>query len=116
MLVDVGKETLTSLGYLVTATTSSNKALALFRENPALFDMLISDVTMPEMTGEKLVSQIKAIRGDLPVILLTGYSDRLQGETSESLGVEGLMYKPLKRAGLAEAIYSIFKTRARKNV
>ncbi|WP_136805478.1 two-component regulator propeller domain-containing protein [Desulfosediminicola flagellatus] len=110
MLVDIGKNLLGSLGYQVTATTSCNEAILLFKENPQSYDLLISDITMPEMSGEKLAEQIKAIRADLPVLLLTGFSDKLQGQTPETLGVEGLMYKPVEKNRLAESIYNLLKT------
>lgn len=65
---------LCQLGYSVTTSTSSIDALELFKSNPSAFDLVISDVTMPQMTGDELTKKLIAIRPDIPVILCTGYS------------------------------------------
>ncbi len=112
MLVDVGRQLLAALGYQVTAVASSLEALALFQADPGHYDMLISDMTMPEMTGERLAAEVKAERPDLPVILVTGFSEKLAGQDSKELGIEGLLFKPVEKAELANAINTIFSNRS----
>ena len=73
-LVEVGEEILAELGYEVMSQTSSAEALALLRDDPSRFDVVITDQTMPELTGLELAKEILAIRPDLPVILCTGFS------------------------------------------
>ena len=68
----MGDEMLTDLGYRVTSKTGAREALALFRLDPSRFDLVITDQTMPEMTGEELVKEILAIRADMPIIMCTG--------------------------------------------
>ncbi|NIA05981.1 MAG: PAS domain S-box protein, partial [Proteobacteria bacterium] len=75
-LADATKGILTYLGYRVTATTSSPEALALFRSQPDAFDLVITDQTMPEMTGVQLAGELLGVRPDLPIILCTGYSSK----------------------------------------
>ena len=74
-LVDLGKEILETLGYQVTATTSSLDALEIFRAQPYAFDLVITDMTMPSLTGRELAKKIIALRSDTPIILSTGFSD-----------------------------------------
>ncbi|SHO49920.1 two-component regulator propeller domain-containing protein [Desulfopila aestuarii] len=114
MLVDIYRQILSALDYQVTAITSSRKALALFSNNPDQFDMLISDMTMPELTGDRLARQAKSLRPDLPVILLTGFSEKLQEQTSEDLAVEGLLFKPVDKGELAATIRTILENRKPK--
>jgi CheY-like chemotaxis protein len=73
-------------------------------------------MTMPKMSGDKLAREIKAIRGTMPVLLLTGFSEQVQGKTHEDLGVEGVMFKPVIRSKLATAIFDILKKQSEKNV
>jgi CheY-like chemotaxis protein len=72
--------------------------------------MLISDMTMPELTGDRLAAQAKQLRPDLPVILLTGYSEKIQGQTGKDLGVEGLLFKPVDKVELAATIRTILES------
>jgi len=83
------------LGYSVTVINSSIEALELFKSSPDSFDLLITDVTMPEMTGDVLVEQIHRIKPSLPVLICTGYSERLSRERMDALGVKNFLMKPL---------------------
>jgi len=85
VLVNIGKEMLERLGYEVTARTSSIEALELFRVKPDQFDLVITDMTMPNMTGEKLAKEIMGIRADIPIILCTGYSEHIGRESAEKI-------------------------------
>ncbi len=103
-LIDIGKEILSSLGYQVTPCTASDEALSLFGENPERFDLVITDLTMPKMTGDLLAQEIMRIRPEIPVILFTGYSDLVSRERFNQLGIRDCLMKPLTRKDLAESI------------
>ena len=103
-LIDIGKEILSSLGYEVTPCTASEEALGLFKENPERFDLVITDLTMPKMTGDLLAQEIMRIRPEIPVILFTGYSDLVSRERFNKLGIRDCLMKPLTRKDLAESI------------
>ncbi|MDO8722368.1 MAG: ATP-binding protein [Syntrophales bacterium] len=103
-LVDIGKQMLQSLGYHVVTRTSSIEALEAFRTQPDQFDLLITDNTMPNMTGVELAKNIKRIRPDMPVILCTGFSESVSEEKVKALGIAGFMMKPIIRKNLARVI------------
>ena len=96
---DLAHRMLDALGYSVTAVNSSRDALALFTDSPESFDLLITDVTMPEMTGDILVEKIREVRSDLPVIVCSGYSERHSREKLSSLGLSRFVMKPLMMKG-----------------
>ena len=83
----LARETLVRLGYDVTVSTSSLDALAAFRATPLRFDLVITDQTMPAMTGETLVRELRRIRPDIPVILCTGYSPLIAPSARQSWGL-----------------------------
>ena len=103
-LVEIGQEILTTLGYRVETTTSSLEAIERFKAAPDQFDLIVSDLTMPKMTGEVLAREAMRIRPDIPVILFTGYSDIVSREKFVSLGIKDCLMKPLTRKDLAESI------------
>jgi PAS domain S-box-containing protein len=107
-LIDIGKEILSSLGYRVTACTSSEEALQLFKDRPEGFDLVITDQTMPDMTGDLLAQEVMRIRPETPVILFTGYSDIVSRERYSELGIRDCLMKPLTRKDLGESIRRIF--------
>ncbi len=82
------------LGYKVTALMDSQEALRLFSENPSQFDLVITDQTMPFMTGEDLGKELMRMRPDIPVILCTGYSDLISSEKATAMGFRGYIMKP----------------------
>jgi len=92
------------LGYRVTALTSPVEALAVFRADPAAFDVVVSDMTMPGLTGDLLAQQLRALRPGLPVVLCTGYSERLTAQRTEALGIDVLATKPVVGAQLSRVI------------
>ena len=75
--LEIVSEHLIRLGYRVDTHASSMAALGAFRQDPGKFDLVISDQTMPKMTGIQLISELKQIRSDIPCILCTGYSDKI---------------------------------------
>jgi PAS domain S-box-containing protein len=103
-LVDIGRLILSSLGYKVTGVTSSNEALDLFRANPERFDLVITDMTLPKMTGIDLSREILQIRQDIPVILCSGLRDPETEEQVMSLGIRAYCTKPLTRKDLSRVI------------
>jgi PAS domain S-box-containing protein len=102
--VELGEQMLQRLGYRVTAVSDSGRALALFRQAPQQFDVVVTDMTMPGITGDELARQIKMIRPQIPVIICTGYSQKLSQASAESIGVAGIAYKPLIMKELAGLI------------
>jgi PAS domain S-box-containing protein len=98
---------LASMGYLVTAEQDSLKALAEFRKNPGNFDLVITDQTMPHMTGYELSREILAIRPSLPIILCTGFSEKVDDSTARASGIQGFVMKPVGMQELSEAIRSV---------
>ncbi|WP_176371583.1 PAS domain-containing hybrid sensor histidine kinase/response regulator [Desulfosediminicola flagellatus] len=106
-IVKMGARMLESLGYEVTSRTSSIEALELFRFKAESFDLVISDITMPNMTGDKLVEKIRAIAPDVPVILCTGYSNRITKETARKYGINGFAFKPIVKTEFANLVRSV---------
>ncbi len=106
-IIKMGNRILGDLGYSITTQTSSVEALALFRSDPAAFDLLITDMTMPEMTGDVLASEVMAIRPDLPVILCTGYSKNISEKSVAKIGIHALIHKPITRENLAGMIRKV---------
>lgn len=103
-LVEIGQEILKTLGYRVETTTSSLEAIERFKADPDGFDLIISDLTMPKMTGETLAGEAMRIRPDIPVILFTGYSDIMSRERFAASGIKDCLMKPLTRNDLAKSI------------
>lgn len=101
----IGKEFLTQLGYQVTAKTSSREALREFQEHPGQYDLVITDQTMPELTGEELAQQLLQTRPDLPIIICTGYSHTMTQEKAARLGIRAFVMKPLGIYELAKTIH-----------
>jgi CheY-like chemotaxis protein len=106
-IVDIGEQMLTKLGYQVITRTCSVEALDLFRAKPDNFDMVISDMTMPQMTGEELVQEIQAIRNSIPVILCTGFSNQIAAERAREIGINGFLMKPVVLADMAQQVRNI---------
>jgi nitrogen fixation/metabolism regulation signal transduction histidine kinase len=103
-LVDVGEQILKNLRYEVTVRTSSIEALELFRQQPERFDLVITDMTMPNMTGDRLAKELLRIRADIPVVLCTGFSEHLTEEAAKEMGIRELAMKPLVTSDLAQTI------------
>ena len=105
ILVDLGKQFLERLGYQAVCVTDPIKALEIFRMQPDSFDLVITDMTMPKMTGISLARKILEIRPNLPVILSTGFSEQLSGENRVSeIGIKAQLMKPLALKDLAVII------------
>ncbi|WP_320041564.1 response regulator [uncultured Desulfobacter sp.] len=94
-------------GYSVTCSISSVEALDLFQEKPDNFDLVITDMTMPKMTGDKLAAELMKIRQDIPVILFTGYSKKMSDKSAADLGIKAFAYKPIDQADLVKMVRKI---------
>ena len=110
-LARMEKVTLEELGYHVIAETNALEALETFRTAPQSFDVVITDQTMPLMTGEELCKKLLEIRPDVPIILCTGFSYTINKETAEQLGLWAFLMKPLDRTQLAQQLQEIMSTR-----
>jgi PAS domain S-box-containing protein len=106
-LAEVTSLSLEHLGYNIHFETDCRKALALFQSDPSAFDLVLSDVSMPGMSGDLLARKILALRPDVPVVLMTGHSDRVDKETILRLGVRTLLSKPLSLRQLAVAVREV---------
>jgi len=103
-LVDLAFKTLTDLGYHVTACNDSREALKFFRDNPDGFDLIITDMTMPHLSGSELSRQIVGIRPQQRIILCTGYSEFINSEKAVQMGIKDFILKPLSRKTLAAVV------------
>ena len=104
LLVQLGRKMVAALGYKVVGATLPAVALALVEADPLRFSLVIVDQTMPEMTGLALAAQLRAVRPDLPIILVTGYAAALTAEKVEAAGIRQVLLKPFNIRGLAVAI------------
>lgn len=104
VIVEMLQHALERLGYRVTGFTASVVALAAFRQNPAGFDLVVADMSMPGMNGEYLVREMTVVRPDIPVIICTGFSERMDTDTAARLGIRGLLLKPVILSDLAGVV------------
>lgn len=98
---------LASLGYRVTSRNSSTEALELFRRQPHMFDLVITDQTMPHMTGKDLVRHMMAIRPDIPIVLCTGFSAQIDEEKAMEMGIKAFVLKPIVMKEMAHTIRNV---------
>jgi PAS domain S-box-containing protein len=101
------KEMLERLGYSVVSRTSSVEALEAFRANPDKFDMVITDLAMPNMTGDKLASELVKIRPDIPILLCTGFSQMIPEEKANTIGIQGILMKPIVMKDLSDKMREV---------
>ncbi|GAI59753.1 unnamed protein product, partial [marine sediment metagenome] len=101
------KQMLERLGYDVTARTSSIEALEAFRASPDKFDLVITDMTMPNMTGVQLAQKLLEIRPDMPIIICTGFSEKIDPEKAKTFGIRGYFMKPIVTGELAKKIREV---------
>jgi len=110
MLVELGVSLLEILGYKVTGADNSEKALSEFIRFPNYYDLLITDQTMPGITGSDLAQKILKIRPGMPIILCTGFSNLISQEKASSLGIKGFAMKPLAKKDIAVLIRKVLDT------
>jgi CheY-like chemotaxis protein len=110
-LVQVAQGMLSHLGYRVRASHRSLEALEWFRATPYDFDLVITDQTMPEMTGKALTHELRRLRPDIPIIVCTGFSYVMDEAKARDLGVDAFLHKPIVLKELALAIQGVFAKR-----
>ena len=110
-IVFMEKQMLERLGYSVVSRTSSVEALEAFRASPNKFDLVITDMNMPNISGNKLASELIKIRPDIPILLCTGFSEKVPEETAKSMGIEGFLMKPIVRADLSKKIREVLENK-----
>ena len=106
ILLEMETQILSRLGYKVTPETSSVQALEIFRSRPAEFDLIITDYTMPGLTGIDLSNAARRVQTDIPIILATGFSEKVTEETAVDLGLE-LIGKPFGMKQIAELVRKV---------
>lgn len=109
-LIDVDKRMLERLGYQVDTATSGAEAIERFEEKPDQYDLVITDMTMPQMTGSELAKVLLRIRPTIPIILCTGFSEKISRKKAKEIGIREYVMKPFTVLKMAETI-----TRALEN-
>ena len=112
MLAEWGQASLERLGYTVLSATDSQEALKLFSSDPMRFDLVVTDQTMPGMTGVQLAREILKVRNGIPIILCTGHSEAVSPDTAKEMGIRGYLPKPVARQELAEAVRRVLDSQA----
>ena len=110
-IVRMEKQMLERLGYDVTERTSSVEALEAFRDSPDKFDLVITDMTMPNMTGIQLSQKLLEIRPDIPIIICTGFSEKINEEKAKAIGIQGYAMKPVVKSELAKKIRAVLDSK-----
>jgi signal transduction histidine kinase/CheY-like chemotaxis protein len=111
-LVRLGQNMLASLGFEVVASTNALEALETFQATPDRFDLVITDQTMPAMTGVAFTHTIRHIRPDIPIILCTGYSHTINADTAAAYGIDAFLFKPIALPKLAQTIHAVLSQHA----
>ncbi|WP_319410001.1 PAS domain S-box protein [uncultured Desulfosarcina sp.] len=106
-LIDVGRQLLEKLGYRVSTAEGSTAALERFRNIEPPIDLVLTDMTMPKMTGDKLAIELLKIKPDLPIILATGYSVAITPEKALKMGIKAFVHKPIVEADLAKIVRNV---------
>jgi CheY-like chemotaxis protein len=104
VLADLGEHMLKPLGYTVTTQTNSREALEIFRAQPQRFDLVVTDMTMPDMTGLELAEKILQIRANLPIILCSGFSEMVSHDKSKATGIREFVMKPIDLGEMAKIV------------
>ena len=107
------------MGYEVFTQMSSIDALEAFKATPDAYNLVITDMTMPDMNGEQLAEKLIAIKPDIPIVICTGFSERMNKEKAEALGIKGFLMKPVVKSEMGkivtlhslirDKVFSIFK-------
>ncbi len=101
------------IGYTVVSHNSSVEALETFQRAPHRFDLIITDQTMPQMTGEAFARELRRIRPDIPIILCTGFSHVIDAEQAQARGIDAFCMKPFRARDLALTIQHVLAQRAK---
>jgi len=109
-IIDIEQQILERLGYKVTPKTDSEEALEEFAALPEKFDLVITDMTMPKMTGDQLARKMMEIKRNIPVILCTGFNEAITEEKALAMGIDKFIMKPIVKDELANAIRTVLDT------
>ncbi len=109
-LADMSKIILEKLGYTVHTSTNPEQALSLFKADPNYFDLVISDMTMPHMSGVKLSEELKKVQKDVSIIICTGHTSLIDEEEAKNIGISALAMKPIMMSEIAKLIRSVLDT------
>jgi PAS domain S-box-containing protein len=112
ILIEMSRDYLENLGYVVTSTQYPLKALELFRKNPQFFDVVVTDLTMPKMSGIELAAEMSAIRPDIPIIMCTGFSHIVSESETLRAGIVSVIHKPIYRNELVRTIRKVIDLKA----
>lgn len=106
----MNRELLTALGYDVTVCLRSDDALKLFQADPGKFDLVITDMTMPNMTGINMAREMLKIRPEIPIVLSTGFNERITEEEANKAGIREFLMKPYTLPALACTVKNLIET------
>ncbi len=109
MIIEVGTKMLTQLGYSVTGKDNPLEALDLFLSDPHAFDLIITDYTMPHLTGLDLAKEVLKTKADMPIILATGFSEKVTSKSAGSMGIRKFIMKPFNHRELSTVISEILR-------
>jgi DNA-binding NtrC family response regulator len=104
IIVDIYSQMLGRLGYRVVARTDPLEALDTFRSDPNAYDLVVTDMTMPKLTGDQLATEVLKMRQDVPVILCTGFSEQMTEAKALRLGIKDFIMKPINKTEIARKI------------
>jgi CheY-like chemotaxis protein len=110
MIVEIGKDMLMHFGYPVEGHTCPLKALEAFKARPDDFKLVLTDMTMPKMTGDRLALELMQVRSDLPIILATGFNELMNQDKATTLGIKTLIGKPFIWHEVAQVIRQVLDT------
>ncbi len=106
-VLEIEKEMLDKLGYNTTGVDRAREALSLFARHPNRFDLVLTDMTMPKLTGDKFAGELRKIRSDILIILVTGFSELISKEKAESMGINGFLMKPVLLSDMARMVRKV---------
>ncbi len=106
-VLQIETEMLETLGYDITGMTKAQEALDHFAGDSNQYDLVITDMTMPDMTGDRLAEQLRRVRPDIPIVLATGFSELISREKAESMGLDGFLTKPVQLSEMSEMIRKV---------
>ena len=112
MIVDVSKELLEGLGYRVITETDPMKAIETFKEGKQAFDIVITDKTMPHLTGFDVAREIRTVSRDIPILLCSGFQEKGDPEKLTALGISRMIIKPIRMSVLADVICDVLDKRS----
>lgn len=115
LIVEMTNEMLGRLGYKVEIRTDPEEALELFRADPDAFDLIITDMTMPKMTGRRLAERVRQIPSDIPFIICSGYSSMIDEETAKDSGIAAYLMKPVSMKELGETVRNVLDSHKKRD-